>query len=130
MIPRLLAASCIVLSVTGQARARGPLLLPESTPPNLTSIDPDALRDRATRGEAKAAADLGSLYAHGWKLPRDPVEAMRWLMRAADSKNRLAERELGLLLLRGDGVASDPERAVALLKLAAAAGDTTAATAL
>src|ERR1700677_832567 len=120
MIPRLLAASCIVLSVTGQARARGPLLLPESTPPNLTSIDPDALRDRATRGEAKAAADLGSLYAHGWKLPRDPVEAMRWLMRAADSKNRLAGGGLGLLLSPGGGGASDPEGGGRLVELGGA----------
>ena len=71
-----------------------------------------------------------ALYAHGWKVPRDPVEAMHWLTQAATLKNRTGQRELGLLLLRGDGVARDPDRAVALLKQAAEAGDAVAAAAL
>ena len=123
--------ACIVLSLTGQAWARGPLLLPENTPPNnLATLDADALRGKATRGDAAAAADLGALYAHGWKLRRDPAEAMRWLTRAVTLKNKQGRRELGLLLLRGDGVARDPERAVALLQEAAEAGDAMAAAGL
>ena len=112
------------------AWARGPLLLPDSPAPNLATLDTDALRAKAIKGDIAAAADLGTLYAHGWKLRRDPAEAIRWLTRAATLKNKPARRELGLLLLRGDGVARDPEQAVGLLTSAADSGDMVAAAAL
>jgi hypothetical protein len=128
---RASAALCSVLIfLTSQTLASGPLLLPETIPPNLATIDPDALRTRASRGDGAAAADLGTLYAHGWKVPRDPAEAIRWLTRAISQKNKSAERELGLMLLRGDGVARDPERGVTLLQSAASGGDVTAEAAI
>jgi len=121
---------CFALASSDPAWARGPLLLPDSPPPNLATLDTDALRNRATRGDPAAEADLGAAYAHGWKVRRDPAEAMRWLLRAASAKNRTGRRELGLLLLRGDGAARDPDQAVTLLSAAAEAGDMVAAAAL
>ena len=55
---------------------------------------------------------------------------MRWLSRAATLKQNSAQRELGLLLLRGDGVARDTARAISLLTAPAKAGDPVAAAAL
>ena len=114
MISRLIACSCIALSLAGPAWARGPLLLPDSTPPNLATIDPDSLRARATHGEAAAAADLGTLYAHGWKLRRDPAEAMRWLMHAADAEEQARPAGAWPVAAAGDGVAarSRPRRSL------------------
>src|SRR5664279_1631237 len=60
------ALFCCLVVLTSPAWARGPLLLPESPPPNLATLDTDALRTKATKGDAAAAADLGAVYAHGW----------------------------------------------------------------
>src|SRR5271165_6640603 len=66
---------CLALLMTVPAWTRGPLLVSDSPPPpNIATLDIDGLRARATKGDAAAAADLGALYAHGWKLRRDPAE--------------------------------------------------------
>src|ERR1700735_1701362 len=127
---RLIAVTCLLSACVAPAWANGPLLLPDTTPPNPAALDIDGVRAKATKGDAAAAADLGAAYAHGWKVRRDTAEGVRWLTRAVTAKNRSARREMGLLLLRGDGVARDPERAVAMLTAAADGGDPIAAAAL
>jgi hypothetical protein len=90
-----------------------------------------------------AAAAVGSL--HGAKVPKKetqdsaPVLMSRtgggggmWadlkeLQQAAAKGNPKAEAQLGEMLLRGDGIAKDEKRAVALLEKAARAGNSAAA---
>ena len=101
-----IATSCVALVLAGPARARGPLLLPDTSPPaNVATLDIDGLRNKATHGDAGAAADLGAAYAHGWKVRRDPAEGLRWLTRSVSAKNRTGRRELGLMLWRGIRIA-------------------------
>ena len=58
------------------------------------------------------------------------AEAMRWLTRGADLGSDEARRELGLILLRGEGVEKDPDHAATLFRKAADAGDAQAEAAL
>ena len=125
------AVSLLALVWSGSALARGLLLRPDTPPPaNLAALDIEGLRARSARGDARATVDLGTAYAHGWKVARDPREASRLLTLAVAQKNVVAHRELALLLLRGDGIPPDPGRAIDLLRTAAADGDTEAMAAL
>ena len=75
--------ACLALLPTGLAWARGPLLLPDSPAPALSTIDPKSLGTKGARGDSVAAAELGASYhPHGWKTRHDPAEAIRWLQRA------------------------------------------------
>jgi TPR repeat protein len=82
------------------------------------------LRLKALAGDAQAAAKLGESYETG--PSRDVAEAMRWLRKASGLGSPDGQRELGLLLLRGDAVSPDPGQAAPLLRQAAESGDVTA----
>ncbi len=80
----------------------------------------------AEQNHAVAQCVLGSYLASGFGgSARDPVEAVRWFLRAAAEPhcNRAAQFNLGLLHRRGDGVARSDAEARVWFERAAAQGD-------
>ena len=89
----------------------------------------DWFRKAAEKGHAKAAYNLALAYERGLGVLRDRATAIRWLDKAAASKDPDAEHMLALLLLddaraaADDKVRSDKTRAaIAWLQKAAEAG--------
>ena len=82
------------------------------------------LKEAGQRDQPRACANLGALYATG-QLPgigKDLTEAVRWYKRAADLGVARAAAALGVMALRGEGMARDPEAAEAFLKRAEDSG--------
>ncbi|WP_175534255.1 caspase family protein [Falsiroseomonas stagni] len=84
------------------------------------------------RGTAAASASgAAARFERGWAAeranPPDPAEASYWYALAAREHEARALNQLGLLLVRGQGVAADPVGGSLLWRLAAARGDATAA---
>ncbi|MEO5368965.1 MAG: hypothetical protein H7833_02710 [Magnetococcus sp. DMHC-1] len=83
-------------------------------------------REAAEQGDAFAQFALGQLYRGGFiDAKPDMAQALSWYHRSAKSY-ALAQTTLGLMYLRGEGVAADPQQAVKLLRQAAQAGETSA----
>lgn len=66
-----------------------------------------AVRQRAEQGDAKAQAELGTMYLDGAGIKQDYVEALRWLRKAAEQGDRGGRFELGEMYLQGKGVEQD-----------------------
>jgi TPR repeat protein len=82
-------------------------------------------------GRTGAAIRLGDLYSNDRVVAADPVKAFQYYSQAASTgKSAYAERRVATAYLRGNGVAADPEKAVAMLVKLADAGDLPAARAL
>ena len=64
-------------------------------------------RPLADRGNAKAQAMLGLMYALGQGVPQDHVLAAHWCRLAADQGNASGQLCLGVLYNRGTGVPLD-----------------------
>jgi uncharacterized protein len=75
---------------------------------------------RAGRGDARAQAALGFMYANGRGVPQNQVEAAIWYRRAADQGNPTAQYMLGLLYDKGMGVPQNDIEAYKWLNLAVA----------
>ncbi|KAG0266180.1 hypothetical protein DFQ27_000132 [Actinomortierella ambigua] len=65
-------------------------------------------RRAAERGEVQAQVELGWMYEHGFRMPRDHVRARRWYLAAADAGHAGAQFHLGMLyeedeVERGEG---------------------------
>ena len=71
------------------------------------------LKERAKRGDAVAACDLGILHLLGERGARKSgKEALRYFTESAEAGDARAATNLAVLLSRGDGVAKDPAAAV------------------
>ncbi len=82
-----------------------------------------ALRDwqsLAEQGDAAAQAGLASMYSMGQGVPKNPVVAMTWYMKAADGGNAAAQFNLGEGYRVGSGVPQDYILAHMWLNIAAA----------
>jgi TPR repeat protein len=96
------------------------------TPGGKVAEDPERARDLLERaialGEVSSGAvALADLYRVESTI-RDPVKAAAAYQLAADAGSSWAMVELARMLIEGDGVESDPERARTLLESAVAAG--------
>jgi hypothetical protein len=90
-----------------------------------------ALRQAADLGHEDAAYELFRMYAAGRRGGPDRNEAAKWLRRAAELGKVEAQRDLGWAFEgRFDVLPSDPEKAQAWLRKAAAGGSREAADAL
>ncbi|MDD5249405.1 MAG: tetratricopeptide repeat protein [Rhodocyclaceae bacterium] len=90
----------------------------------MTAEQADMLSDAAERGSSAAQLLLGLAYLRGDRgLTPDPATAARWLENAALQGNAQAERELGELYARGEGVAKNPRLAADWWEKAALRGD-------
>lgn len=69
---------------------------------------------------AKAACDLGNLYAKGlYGQSVDMAKSAEWYARAARGGESRAQLVYAIMLLSGDPIPADPERGMAMLRLAA-----------
>ena len=62
------------------------------------------------------------MYAMGHGLPRDYLQAVKWLSQAANQGNAQAENDLGVLYELGRGVKADPKTASSWFRKAAEKG--------
>jgi TPR repeat protein len=58
-----------------------------------------------------------------WGVLQDYAEGMRWLRKAADQGNEVAQRNIGMLYLQGLGVPQDRAEAIRWLHKATDNGD-------
>lgn len=75
-----------------------------------------ALYRQAAEEAPGVAARLGKLLLAGRRVPRDEIEAMKWLGRAAEQKHPDGLEIYAMALVKGEGVPRDPERGVAMLQ--------------
>jgi uncharacterized protein len=111
---RIVIILALLTSGTGLAVGQGPLARVSSYPAATRVIR------LAVRGNVRAQAQLGWMYARGDGVPQDYVEAAKWYYRAACRGNGLAQLELGLMYNRGQGVPRDFVLAEMWLNLSAA----------
>jgi len=64
----------------------------------------DAMKSKASKGDAEAQVGLAMLYAHGVGVSRDPAKAVKWLRKAAEQGFPRAQCLLGLAYSNGEGV--------------------------
>ncbi len=76
-------------------------------------------RHHAERGNAKAQAALGVMYAKGEGIPRDDAEAVRWYRRGASQGLAGAQNSIGVMYATGRGVPRDDAEAVRWFRRAA-----------
>ena len=87
-----------------------------------------ALRASAEQGDVDAQFNLGVMYAEGYGVPQDYVEAGTWYRLAAGQGDAKAQFNLGVMYAEGYGVPQDAAEAVAWYRLAAERGDPEAQT--
>ena len=87
---------------------------------------PIALREAAASGDAKALFEIGSRYADGRGVAKDPKKAVEWYQKAADAGFAPAQFRLGSLYEKGIGVERTPAKAKMLYQLAAEQGNASA----
>ena len=73
----------------------------------------EACREAAEQGHADAQSNLGLMYAMGWGVPKDDVQAVAWYRKAAEQGNADAQSNLGRMYAKGEGVPQDYAQAVA-----------------
>src|SRR5262245_26465877 len=78
------------------------------------SIGFTLLRGEAERENAEAQYLVGLAYAIGKEVQPDPIEAAKWVRRAADQGFAPAQYFLGLMYIDGLGVTQDDSQAVNL----------------
>ena len=71
-------------------------------------------------GNAVAETYLGYMYANGYGLPQNYIEAARWLRLASEQGYPEAQYQLGLMYNKGQGVPQDYIEAFKWVDLAAA----------
>ena len=69
-------------------------------------------------GDPEAQYNLGRLYLVGRGAPKDPVQAARWLLLAANKGDHRAQAQLGGMLFRGDQIGRQAARGLFWLILA------------
>ena len=82
-----------------------------------------ARRASAAQGDADAQFNLGVMYAEGYGVPQDYVEAGTWYRLAADQGDADAQFNLGVMYAEGYGVPQDYVEAGTWYRLAADQGD-------
>ncbi len=75
----------------------------------------------AALGDAEAELNLARMYSTGHGVPRDDVEAAKWLRRAADQGRVVAQTVLAAMYIAGRGVVKSDTEAVTGTTLDAAA---------
>lgn len=77
---------------------------------------------KAQGGDVDYQYGVGSLYAGGLGVPRDPAAAFRWFERAARNNHVAAQAATGVAYAKGDGVEADYQEARSWLEKAAEKG--------
>lgn len=119
----LATIGCLVFLV-GSA-AGGPRAQQQQPTPQRLSAEEEfkAVRQKAEQGDATAQFMLGRAYGTERLVPRDPVQAFVWYLKAAEQGHVEAQRTLGFMYMLGSGVAQDHGQAVSWFRNAAEQGD-------
>lgn len=93
----------------------------------IVEMEPEAawalLKPLAEGGHAPSMAALGSMQASGLGVAQDLAAGREWYRRAAEAGSVSGLRGYGGMLLQGEGGPKDPTLGIALLVIAADAGD-------
>src|SRR5258708_1133901 len=81
------------------------------------------LKEMAAAGDVKSQVQVGLAYLTGDGVHKDDVEAMKWLRKAADQDNPVAQRFLAEMYFKGRGVTADNAEAAKWLRMAPEQGD-------
>ncbi|HEV7252876.1 MAG TPA: peptidoglycan-binding protein [Mesorhizobium sp.] len=100
--------------------------LPATAPSVPNGIEPQALREAAAAGDAKALFELGARYSEGRGVTADMIAAAQWLEASAGLGFAPAQYRLGSLYEKGRGVPRDVAKARTLYQQAAEAGNAAA----
>lgn len=92
-------------------------------PPPPVDTGPEALRQAAASGDARAQFEIGAIYTEGQTVEQDLGEAFKWYERAATAGFAPAQYRLGSLYENGRGIAKDLEQARLWYERAAEAGN-------
>ncbi|MDD3295727.1 MAG: tetratricopeptide repeat protein [Candidatus Omnitrophica bacterium] len=78
------------------------------------------IRAKAEKGDAKAQWELGKAFSNGeFGLEKDQQEAFKWIRKAAEQNDAMAQGSLGFLYLYGLGVAPNTAEALKWYRKAA-----------
>jgi len=123
MLVMLLATAAFLLSQTAHG-------MEASAAPSYRGLQPVPDGIAHARRVYASAEDMGRSellvgleYLEGRGKPRNATEAARWLERAADAGEAVAQVELATLYRRGDGVVADPAQALHWYEAAALQGN-------
>ena len=81
------------------------------------------LKEMAAAGDLKSQIQIGLAYLTGDGVRKDDAEAVKWLRKAANQDNPIAERYLAEMYFKGRGVPADNAEAAKWLRMAAEQGD-------
>jgi TPR repeat protein len=81
------------------------------------------LKEMAAAGDMKSQVQIGLAYLTGDGVAKDDAEGVKWLRKAADQDNPVAERYLAEMYFKGRGVPADNTEAAKWLRMAAEQGD-------
>ncbi|MBC7101640.1 MAG: sel1 repeat family protein [Parvibaculum sp.] len=73
-------------------------------------------------GDARAQADLGTLFDKGWGVPQDLAKAAKWYEAAARQGHASAQYNIGVMYEEGAGVEADKVKAYMYYQLAIEGG--------
>jgi AcrR family transcriptional regulator len=118
----------LLVSVTGAAQQQTelkPVRMKFSPPPVRASTQTplDHLSSLANAGDAKAELIVGLKYLHGEGVVVSIPEAAKWIRRAAEQHEPIAQYWLATLFEHGDGMAADAAEAVRWYEAAAGQGN-------
>jgi TPR repeat protein len=88
----------------------------------LRNVDIPALLGRAQAGDAQSQYDLGYHYLAGSHVKKDPVEARRWFVKAAEQGHRDGQFRAGMAYAEGYGAEPDYAEALRWFRSAAEQG--------
>lgn len=87
------------------------------------AVGPEAMREAAAGGDARAQFEVAAIYTEGRAVPADPKEAAVWYERSAAQGFAPAQYRLGNLYETGSGVEKDLEMARLWYQRSADAGN-------
>lgn len=80
-----------------------------------TSQEAEALRERASQGDASAQREYGKCLLFGKGVPADGEKAFDWLNKAAEQSDEIAKMYVGHCYLYGIGTKKDEDKGYAML---------------
>ena len=81
------------------------------------------VRQAADQGDPKAQFYLSGMYSHGWGVPKDEREGVKWCRKAANQGLASAQRHMGTAYRQGWGVPQDIQEAIRWFRKAAEQGN-------
>ena len=86
-----------------------------------TDLKTERMFSRAEAGYVDDQIKLARAFQLGTGVGRDPAEAARWFLKAANFGSPMAQTEIGYLYMRGEGLSRDEQQAFKWFQRAAAA---------